>query len=310
MAVALSPKDLLRRNNPYDVGRPRGIPKLFHQSWKNKHLPAKFAQWSRTCREQHPGWEWVLWTDEDNRGLIEARYPWLEETYNRLPGKIYRVDMMRNLYMHAFGGVYADLDTDCLRPTEDMLDVYGIDRVGEHQTLNTQLAAPESSTAVFGRMGSDFNFEHHLPNAWMASTPGHPFFLLPIESIKAEVDRSQRPLAGYWYDWPSAEQMTGPIALRESIIQYAARQKDGSSSNGVPERIVLLPQQWAYPFNWDSDEATRALCSAEQDTFNASSCKNKLDVARQGSMSITYWSHTHRGKGVDKDNIAKMNAVG
>ena len=84
------------------------VPKLFHQSWSGNAstLPAKFERWSRTCRQTHPDWEWVLWTDEDNMNLVWKYAPWFLDTYDSLGEKwpIYRADVARNLYMHIFGG--------------------------------------------------------------------------------------------------------------------------------------------------------------------------------------------------------------
>lgn len=101
LASALSPAELLCRSTEPLT---EGIPKLLHQSWKTSDLPAKFKRWSNTCRKQHPDWEWVLWTDEDNLQLVKDYFPWLEETFLSLPGNIYRADLARNLYMYMFGG--------------------------------------------------------------------------------------------------------------------------------------------------------------------------------------------------------------
>lgn len=101
LAAALSPAELLCRSTEPLLG---GIPKLLHQSWKSTDLPAKFKRWSDTCRRQHPDWEWVLWTDEDNLQLVKQYFPWLEDTFLSLPGNIYRADLARNLYMYIFGG--------------------------------------------------------------------------------------------------------------------------------------------------------------------------------------------------------------
>jgi mannosyltransferase OCH1-like enzyme len=46
----------------------------------------------------------VLWTDDDNLKLVRKYFPWLEDTYKALPGDIYRVDLVRNMYMYIFGG--------------------------------------------------------------------------------------------------------------------------------------------------------------------------------------------------------------
>jgi len=100
-AKYLSPSKLLERPISKDL---QTIPKLFHQSWSSNELPAKFERWSATCRRAHPDWEWVLWTDKDNEELVKTHFPWLLKTYKALPGVIYRADLVRNLYMHMFGG--------------------------------------------------------------------------------------------------------------------------------------------------------------------------------------------------------------
>lgn len=47
----------------------------------------------------------------------------------------------------------------------------------------------------------------------------------------------------------------------------------------------------------------RPLCSVEAKTFDAKACQEKLEVAKKGSISITYWSHTHSGTNDHAKNI-------
>ncbi len=101
MAKRLYPEDLMQRQLATYL---TSIPKLFHQSWINDISPAKFEEWSSSCRAAHPDWEWVLWTDEDNRRLVERYAPWFIDTYEFLQSEIYRADATRNMYMHVFGG--------------------------------------------------------------------------------------------------------------------------------------------------------------------------------------------------------------
>jgi hypothetical protein len=100
-ASLLSPAKLLCRPLASDIS---AVPKLLHQTCKSTELPSKFESWSKVCREEHNDWEWVLWTDEDNLTLVRKYFPWLEDTYLALPGDIYRVDLVRNMYMYIFGG--------------------------------------------------------------------------------------------------------------------------------------------------------------------------------------------------------------
>lgn len=69
-----------------------------------------------SCREMHPAWEYKLWTDDENRDLVEKDYPWLLETYDAFPENIMRADTARVLYMHKHGGVLLTRKNTSLRP--------------------------------------------------------------------------------------------------------------------------------------------------------------------------------------------------
>lgn len=100
-AKRLYAEELLQRPLATDL---TSIPKLLHQSWINSTLPTKFEEWSHSCRQANPDWEWVLWTDADNMKLVEKYAPWFASTYEALHSEIYRADTARNIYMHVYGG--------------------------------------------------------------------------------------------------------------------------------------------------------------------------------------------------------------
>ncbi|KAK9841295.1 hypothetical protein WJX74_003340 [Apatococcus lobatus] len=106
-----------------DVSRlPGGVSKIIHQSWKSAELPEKFAAWSRSWRSNHPDWAFVLWTDETNRKLIAEHFPHLLPVFDGFPEAIMRADTARILYMKQFGGCYADLDFESLKPLDSLLE--------------------------------------------------------------------------------------------------------------------------------------------------------------------------------------------
>ncbi len=197
--------------------------------------------------------------------------------------------------------VYMDFDTECLHPSEHVFDEFTMPR---RRPLKT---------ALIGRMDSDANFEHSIPNAWMASSPGHPFFLV----LPAHVDRRVRESTSD--DDP--EHLTGPVALRDAIARYEKEKvRDGDELGveirGIRERyplepsrhadhqVVLLPGDVIYPYSWWRDgEPYRDICWVLKDAFNASLCKEKLEVERKESACITYWSHSHSPQGTNEENI-------
>ena len=66
------------------------------------------------------------------------------------------VTQMRIIYMHRFGGMYADLDIEALRDMSPLL-------LG-------------STEPVLAYLSATWGLRHNIPNAWMASPPGHPFW--------------------------------------------------------------------------------------------------------------------------------------
>ncbi|OAP62352.1 hypothetical protein AYL99_04555 [Fonsecaea erecta] len=316
-AKTLSPVDLLKRPISRDL---QTIPKLIHQSWSSTELPGKFERWSSTCREQHPDWEWVLWTDEDNEELVRTHFPWLLKTYLGLPSVIYRADLVRNLYMYMFGGVYSDLDVECLRPVDELFNQYNVTTAphGKPKPQSAQNMLKSGRKAFFGRMGTDHGSSNSIPNAWMASTPGHPFFLIVLESVMKRMTEEGD-------DIENVEGITGPGKLYDMINEY--RQEDSKwagealdkhvSKNptakqfnprkGLKHSIEVLPFQYIYPYSWERDgEAYREVCWATKEAFDPERCKQLLATDHWPSYFITYWSHTWTSGGHDDGNVQKV----
>ena len=95
------------------------FPRLIFQTWKSRvSMPANYARWSASLRKMNPGFAYFLWDDFDNRNFIEQYYPWFLAVYDAYPREIYRADAVRYFFLYQFGGLYADMDTECLRPVE------------------------------------------------------------------------------------------------------------------------------------------------------------------------------------------------
>lgn len=140
---------------------PGGIPRLIHQTWKDEHVPDKFGDWPSSWKQHNPDWVYTLWTDDDNRRLVQRHYPWFLDTYDSLKHPVMKSDAARFFYLHRYGqlclvcspvvnsldtrygGVYADLDFECIRSLDELL-------------------SPHRGT-VLAQMGQNTSFEHSLP---------------------------------------------------------------------------------------------------------------------------------------------------
>ena len=90
------------------------VPHILHQTWRTSEVPLGFRKSVASWRKLQPSWKYKLWDDDANQRLVDSKYPWLQAAFQEMSG-IQRADIMRYLYMHAFGGVYADLDVALVR---------------------------------------------------------------------------------------------------------------------------------------------------------------------------------------------------
>jgi mannosyltransferase OCH1-like enzyme len=94
------------------------IPRVFHQVWVGPDpLPDAFARYRQTWLDCHPDWELRFWTDENLPEGLRRR-----ESYDRLRSPVERCDILRLELVWRFGGVYIDMDFECLRSIEPLIE--------------------------------------------------------------------------------------------------------------------------------------------------------------------------------------------
>ncbi|KQI71378.1 hypothetical protein AN191_13305 [Loktanella sp. 5RATIMAR09] len=161
------------------------IPKIIHQTWRDHNLPVPKA-WPESWKRLNPDWEYRLWTDDDLLAFVQRNYPELETLYLSYPKPVQRADMARYLILHHHGGVYADIDTECMGSLDLIAD--------EHRIVFS--AEPVEQAFHAHRLGMDLV----LSNAVMASPQGHPFWPYLCEAMvrcqhgKAHVLETTGPL--------------------------------------------------------------------------------------------------------------------
>lgn len=174
------------------------IPKIIHQTWKDENLPKAFKLLSETWRKMLPDWEYRLWTDEMNREFVRTHYPNFLEKYDAYPKNIQRADAIRYLLLHAYGGLYVDLDFECLEP--------------EFITLleDADFVAGKEPYAHALRNNRDFI----VCNALMASVPQNPFLDYVINRMMVHTHGWNVRHPGDILD------STGPFLLTDAYIDY------------------------------------------------------------------------------------------
>ncbi|NJM07426.1 glycosyltransferase, partial [Candidatus Gracilibacteria bacterium] len=178
------------------VQRALRIPHIIHQTWKTREVPQRWQALQQSWQRHQPGWEYRLWTDEELRVFVQQQYAWFLPIYDGYPEPIMRVDAARYLLMHHFGGIYADLDYECVQPFEPLLR-------GQRLLLGWE---PVEHIDI--EYAHSAKLRHQLCNAVIASEPGHPFW----EHVVRELVK--------YHQIPGALDATGPNMLARAYDAY------------------------------------------------------------------------------------------
>ena len=139
------------------------IPPILHQMWKTDQVPEQFKGWADGWLRHNPDWTRMFWTDRTLLEFVGRHYPGFLETYCNYTAGIMRADAARYLLLHHFGGVYADIDCECVAPFAPIM--------AENRVVLCHEPAAHLPMHIPYR-----GMTHLLFNGTMASPPGHPFW--------------------------------------------------------------------------------------------------------------------------------------
>ena len=193
------------------------ISKLLHQLWRDADLPERFRGFREGWLRHHPDWTYRLWTDADTLAFVQAAEPDLLPVFAGHSRAICRADIARYLILKHEGGLYIDLDFECLRPLDPILE-------------GTSLAIGlEPASHSFLEDARDRGLTQILCPSLIASAPGHVFWDAVLEEL---VTRREEP---------DVLDATGPYLLTRAYERLAAA--------GPAGNITLLSDTAIYPFD-------------------------------------------------------------
>jgi hypothetical protein len=121
---------------------PHRIPRIIHQTARTfDGLEERVVNLRESWSRFNPDWELQEWDDARCREFVKKEFPEYFVAYTGLPKSVERADFFRYLVVLRYGGVYADIDTECkqplsqaIRPTDTLL-VGWEGEVPDHDTL-------------------------------------------------------------------------------------------------------------------------------------------------------------------------------
>jgi mannosyltransferase OCH1-like enzyme len=140
------------------------IPKIIWQTYKDSFdmLPQYMKDAAQTWRDKNPEYEWRYMDDEQAAEFILTEFG--EEWHNifiNAPVGVMRGDIWRYMIIYKYGGVYADLDTECWKPISSWM-----------MEDKDMIVCPETS--------------EHFCQWTFAASPNHPVIKSVLDQIKLE----------------------------------------------------------------------------------------------------------------------------
>lgn len=172
------------------------IPKILHQTWKTGQIPEEFEAYVESWITQNPGWKRILWTDRALLDFVAANYPDFLPVYASYQNGVMRADAARYMLLHHYGGVYADLDCECLKSFDEI-------------TTEDRIVVCKEPKSHEAAQADWRGLPYFLFNGTLASPKGHPFWLHLLDYLKRGASIQRDVL-----------DITGPCILTSAQLSY------------------------------------------------------------------------------------------
>ncbi|KAL8674189.1 MAG: hypothetical protein Q9168_001397 [Polycauliona sp. 1 TL-2023] len=148
-----------------------------------RDIPEDYQKWIKSWEAKNPSYEHIVLDDEAGDEFVRRHYshePYVMNTYLGLGGTIFRCDYLRYLVLAAVGGIYADSDTNAIKPIDDWLPEYQYSQARAIVGLEWDiLGRPELSPGIY------------LPVQFcqwaLAFSPHHPLMERMVQAVTREM---------------------------------------------------------------------------------------------------------------------------
>mgnify|MGYP003113405588 CR=1 FL=1 len=198
------------------------IPKIIHQIWLGGQIiPKQIVNCMKSCREKHPGWQYILWTEENLPSIVHFRQEWdLDQNYAR------KSDLLRLQVLYDYGGVYLDTDMECIKPIDGLMEGH------------TMVMATECSHIKDDEIFDPDNCDNaHINNAVIACTPNNQV----IKEIMTKIKQKYRSGGVNTTGGPKSyvAKLSGPVIYNSMRLR-----KDN--------RVKMYPNTYFYPIHYSN----------------------------------------------------------
>lgn len=179
------------------------IPKIIHQIWFQGKDKCPHLDNCQTWKDKNRGYEYMFWDEKMMAELVQSRYLYLYDKWNNYKYIHQKIDMFKYILMDYYGGIYADVDSICLKSFDSLLNQY------KDGVIVSGLATNQLENYLA------FGTKDAVNNGVIISSRGHPFWKWYIDRI---LDKSNE---GPWLTkFNEINSTTGPAFFSQSIYEY------------------------------------------------------------------------------------------
>jgi len=186
------------------------IPKIIHQIWYQgeEHIPFEYRRYSMSWKHYNKDYEYLLWDNEDITELVSKIYPKYLNFYESLPSMIQKIDFAKYCIIHAYGGVYVDMDSECLKPIDPLF-----------LKSKKKLYVVSLGIDIFEQIASNY-YDTLYNNGWFASSRKNALWKLLMKHI------SNQSMERQWYETNIGYifRTTGPKAFSQVVNNFTHKE--------------------------------------------------------------------------------------
>lgn len=181
---------------PTIAGNISKIPKLIHQTYETRVIPVKISACISAWTSSNPDYTYKYYTGEDCRDFLATHFDSsVLQAYDSLYPGAFKADLWRCCVLYVYGGVYIDAK---LFPADSL----------------SKIISPDADLLLVLDYPLESRKNHDIYNAFMASTPQHPFMLDIITTIVSNVQKRHK---AHKLD------ITGPMMVGTRFKEYLIR---------------------------------------------------------------------------------------
>lgn len=156
---------------------PIHIPPIIHYIWyhdlypprpNSLHTPSSGSDTPALCRKYNPNFTINIWNASAGRALVESAYPHILSLYDSYAHPIQRVDALKYILLHHYGGIYLDLDVSCRRALDALLEFPAWFPRASPLGVNNDVMAARTGHPLLQRMIGRLEGRHwNLGSPWL-----------------------------------------------------------------------------------------------------------------------------------------------